>query len=265
MTVCQNCETAFKGKYCSECGQKAGVKRITWRSIFSDLVKKVTFWDKGLLFTTLHVLKHPGKMARDYIAGKRVNYNKPLNYILLVVAASVLVFPKKEFENALSSINDKSRPNSSVMEWVFSNISIIYLMLIPFLAMVSKWFNRKTDVNFPELFVFYCYLMAGSTLVSIPFTVIGNIFHLDAISASPLGIIQYSAWILFFAWGYVQFFGKQRSYWGGIQGAFVLLISYFLYIIIFSILFAIVIVAAKFLLGIELITLPKPNTVSPTQ
>ena len=67
MTICQNCETVVDGKFCSQCGQKANVKRITTRAIFSDFIKKITLWDKGLLYTTARLMKSPGKMARAYL------------------------------------------------------------------------------------------------------------------------------------------------------------------------------------------------------
>ena len=46
------------------------------------------------MYTTVRLLKAPGHMARRYLNGHRVNFTKPLNYILLIVAVSVLVFPK---------------------------------------------------------------------------------------------------------------------------------------------------------------------------
>lgn len=265
MSNCKNCDTVFEGKYCHECGQKANVKRITWRTVFSELIKKFTIWDKGLMYTTVHLLKNPGEMARSYIAGHRVNYSKPLNYLLVVVGASLLVFSRESMQSAMSSIGANQQSNAYT-DWVFSNISLVYLMMIPFLALISRWFNKKADVNYAEHFVFYCYLMAGSTLISLPFTMIGNVMHMNMFSFfSPLGIAQYSSWFLYFAWGYVQFFGKRNRLWGGIQSILVLLISYLLYIIAFTIVFGIVVLVAKLLFDVNLIPIPTPNTVSPTQ
>lgn len=264
MTNCKNCATVFEGKYCYECGQKANVKRITLRSVVSELIKKFTIWDKGLMYTTVDLLKGPGKMAGSYIAGYRVNYTKPLNYLLVVVGASLLVFSKQNMESAMISFGGQKQ-STAYADWVFSNISVIYLTMIPFLALVSRWFNRKADVNYAEHFIFYCYLMAGSTLISMPFTAIGNFLHIDAISMSPLGIVQYSSWFLYLAWGYVQFFRKQNSLWGGIQAILVLLISYVIYVVTFGILFTIVVLVGKMVFGVELIPLPTPNSVSPTQ
>lgn len=259
MTICQNCETAVDGKFCSQCGQKANVKRITTRAIFSDFIKKITLWDKGLLYTTVQLMTSPGKMARAYLKGKRVNFTKPLNYILIIVAISVLIFPKKDFDQAMTGIGQNNRAMTpGYADWLFSNISMIYLMMIPFLAMVSRWFNRKADVNYAEHFIFYCYLMAGCTIVTVPFTIISNILHVNIFSLGPLGILQYAVWFLFFAWGYVQFFNKQRSYWGGIQGVLVLLIAYLLYIIVFSILFGLAVLIAKMLFDIDLVPLSRP-------
>lgn len=259
MTICQNCETAFEGKFCARCGQKANIKRITFRTVFSDLIKKLTLWDKGLMYTTVRLMKSPGKMARSYLNGHRVNFTKPLNYILIVVAVSVLVFPRNELDQAMAGIGRHNRAlTPGYTDWVFSNITVIYLMMIPFLALVSRWFNRKADVNYAEHFVFYCYLMAGCTIITIPFTIVSNVFHINVLTLNPLGILQYTSWFLFFAWGYVQFFNKQRYYFGGIQGVMVLLIAYILYIFIFSLLFGLAIVLAKLLFQMDLVPLTPP-------
>jgi len=259
MTICQNCENIIDGKFCSQCGQKASIKRITTRAVFSDFIKKITLWDKGLLYTSILLLKGPGHMARAYLSGRRVNFTKPLNYILIIVAISLLLFPKKDFDQAMTGIGQNNRTmGPGYTDWLFSNISLIYLMMIPFLAIVSRWFNKKADVNYAEHFVFYCYLMAGCTIITIPFTVTLNLLGINALSLGPIGMLQFGCWFLFFAWGYVQFFNKQRSYWGGIQGVLVLLIGYILYIFVFSILFGLAILLAKMLFDIELIPLPKP-------
>lgn len=258
MTICQNCETPLDGKFCSQCGQKANVKRITTRAIFSDFIKKITLWDKGLLYTTVQLMKSPGKMARAYLKGKRVNFTKPLNYILIIVAISVLFFPRNDLDEAMSGMNNNLAKSSWYSDWIFSNITVIYVMMIPFLALVSRWFNKKADVNYAEQFVFYCYLMAGCTIVTIPFTVTLNLLHISALTLGPIGILQYMCWFLFFAWGYVQFFNKQRSYWGGIQGVLVLLIAYIIYIFVFGLLLVLAIFIAKVLFEIDLVPLSRP-------
>jgi hypothetical protein len=93
---------------------------------------------------------------------------------------------------------------------------------------------------------------------------IANALHLSTIALSPVTVLEYSAWVLFFAWGYVQFFNKQRSYWGGIQAVLVLLISYVLYILAFSLAFGIGIGIAK-MLGMDVSMFIPVKTASPTQ
>lgn len=259
MTICHNCESVVEGKFCSKCGQKANVKRITTRAVFSDFIKKITLWDKGLLYTTLRLLKGPGLMARAYLSGHRVNFTKPLNYILIIAAISVLVFPKNDLDEAMAGMSNNNRAlTPGYSDWIFSNVTIIYLMMIPFLAIVSRWFNKKADINYAEHFVFYCYLMAGCTIVTIPFTITLNLLHISALTIGPIGIFQYACWFLFFAWGYVQFFNKQRSYWGGIQGVLVLLIAYVIYIFMFGLVLGLAMFIAKKMFDIDLTPLSRP-------
>lgn len=262
MINCENCSNVFEGKFCSQCGQKATVKRITLKSVFAELIKKITIWDKGLMYTTVQLLKGPGKMARAYIGGQRVNFTKPLTYILLTVTLSMYFFPKKDFDQVVSAGAQKQAAVLQSTDWIFSNMGIIYLLLLPFLAWVSRWFNRKSQFNFAEQFVFYAYLMAGCTLVIIPFTCVLNILEMNTVDVSPLTILEYCCWLLFFAWGYVQFYNKQRSYWGGVQGILVLLLSYIIYIFSMGLIWAIAIIIDR-VFHLNLITLP--NTALPTQ
>ena len=157
MIHCENCSNSFEGKFCNQCGQKATVKRITLKSVFAELIKKITIWDKGLMYA--------------YIQGRRVNFTKPLTYILLTVTASMYFFPKKDFEQVMNAGAKKQATVFQSADWLFSNMGIIYLFLLPFLAWVSRWFNRKSRFNFAEQFVFYAYLMAGCRIVIIPFCV----------------------------------------------------------------------------------------------
>ena len=262
MIHCENCSNSFEGKFCNQCGQKATVKRITLKSVFAELIKKITIWDKGLMYTTVQLMTGPGRMAYAYIQGRRVNFTKPLTYILLTVTASMYFFPKKDFEQVMNAGAKKQATVFQSADWLFSNMGIIYLFLLPFLAWVSRWFNRKSRFNFAEQFVFYAYLMAGCTIVIIPFTCVLNIMDVNTIGVNPLTILEYICWLLFFAWGYVQFYGKQKSYWGGIQGLLVLFISYILYIFAFGLIFTIAIIIDR-IFHLNLFTLP--NTALPTQ
>lgn len=85
---CENCGTPLQGHYCHECGQS--VHSPTRH--FGHAVEEVfeSFWHlDGRVFRTMRDLMVPGRVARNYLAGKRVRYIAPLR---LFVILSLLTF-----------------------------------------------------------------------------------------------------------------------------------------------------------------------------
>ncbi|HNM24106.1 MAG TPA: DUF3667 domain-containing protein [Saprospiraceae bacterium] len=233
MTTCKNCGAAFEGKYCPECGQKASTRRIVTRDLFTDLVKKLIPWDKGFLFTLRRLLSSPGKMVRSYLDGHRVAYSKPLSFLFLVTAVVLLAFDQDLFVRSMEANSGQNiQGNQQVMHlanWVFSHMSLVMLGLIPFLALCSKLFFRRESVNYAEHLVFNVYLMAGCMLLSIPLLIWVDLFGM--IKPNPLvsfaGALPY---LVFFSWGYAQFFTSGRPWLRVLKSLLVYGIGYLLYI-----------------------------------
>ena len=75
--ICLNCRTSLIGPHCHQCGQQAHVHR-TLSAFFHDLAHGV-FHFEGRIWRTLPMLvTHPGRLTRDYIAGRRATYVSPI-------------------------------------------------------------------------------------------------------------------------------------------------------------------------------------------
>ena len=70
--VCKNCDQHFEGHYCNNCGQSASVKRINVFNVGSIFLHGFFHIDKGFFYTIKELSIHPGKMLREYVAGKRI-------------------------------------------------------------------------------------------------------------------------------------------------------------------------------------------------
>lgn len=82
--ACLNCGTALIGSHCHQCGQVAHVHR-TLGAFVHDLLHGV-FHFEGTIWRTLPLLViNPGKLTREYIAGKRASYVSPLALFLFCV------------------------------------------------------------------------------------------------------------------------------------------------------------------------------------
>jgi hypothetical protein len=91
-TNCLNCEYEIlpQHNYCPHCGQKTSLNHLSFHDITHDALHYATHADKSIFKLLKNLLTKPGIVAREYIAGKRQKYFKPLNFFLIV--AGIVVF-----------------------------------------------------------------------------------------------------------------------------------------------------------------------------
>ena len=90
-SACLNCGTALVGSHCHQCGQAAHVHR-SLGAFFHDLLHGV-FHFEGKIWRTLPLLAwRPGRLTREYIAGRRASYVSPIALFLFVVFLTFAVF-----------------------------------------------------------------------------------------------------------------------------------------------------------------------------
>lgn len=82
--VCANCETRLIGAYCHACGQK-GHLHNRLRDLLHEAAEGIAHFD-GRLWRTLPLLAfNPGRLSREWRAGRRVRYVAPLHLFLFAV------------------------------------------------------------------------------------------------------------------------------------------------------------------------------------
>ena len=85
---CENCDTPLQGHYCHACGQSVHNPMRHFGHAVEEFFE--AFWHlDGRVFRTLRDLMAPGRVAINYLAGKRVRYIAPLR---LFVILSLLTF-----------------------------------------------------------------------------------------------------------------------------------------------------------------------------
>ncbi len=88
-SVCLNCGTTLSDLYCSHCAQPARIAIPTVGKFLGELADKLLSIQGKLPLTLWTLLRHPGQVTCDYLAGRRERYLKPLN---LYVAVSLTFF-----------------------------------------------------------------------------------------------------------------------------------------------------------------------------
>lgn len=88
--ACENCDTALHGHYCHRCGQSAHnpLKHV------GHAIEEVfeSFWHlDGRIFRTLRDLWIPGRIALNYLQGRRVGYVQPLRLFVILTLFTFFV------------------------------------------------------------------------------------------------------------------------------------------------------------------------------
>ncbi len=86
---CLNCGTALTGAYCASCGQRSGKLHLSLRELAHELVAEHFGLDGKIARTIVTLVRHPGHLTTEFLAGRRVRYVPPLR---LYLSLSVIYF-----------------------------------------------------------------------------------------------------------------------------------------------------------------------------
>ncbi len=79
---CANCGTPAGDAFCPHCGQEQHDLHRSVRSLFAEVLDSLAGWD-GKIPTTLWLLvRHPGRLTTEFLAGRRARYLRPLRLYL---------------------------------------------------------------------------------------------------------------------------------------------------------------------------------------
>lgn len=167
---CQNCNELIVANFCSNCGQKK-YKRIDKKYILDELQYTLLHTNKGLFYSIKKILKNPGKTAREYINGNRVNHYKPILLVFLLSGISAFISYKVlGFAEITNQLNMEKYGNVELMKDIMSFLSnynaIFMLLLVPFFAITTKLAFWKWEQNYYEHVVMNCYILSTYTLCS---------------------------------------------------------------------------------------------------
>jgi hypothetical protein len=88
-TACQNCGTPLAGPYCASCGQRHEPHIHSVPHFVAEAAETLTHADSRLWRTVGYLLARPGRLTREFLAGRRARYLPPFR---LYVVVSLLYF-----------------------------------------------------------------------------------------------------------------------------------------------------------------------------
>ncbi|CCH52295.1 hypothetical protein BN8_01284 [Fibrisoma limi BUZ 3] len=181
VVACQNCDHEYTGRYCSQCGQRADTHRINWHYIWHEIPHSVWHVDHGIAYTLRQLTVRPGHTIREFLEGKRVNHYRPL--ALLLMLSAVLLFVQHglgvSYMKASQAMLDSKQASADaqafqnqLFEWMDHNQTLVYILMIPFLAFGNWFMFRRQRYNYPEMMVVQTFVTNFTMLMSLAIVVL---------------------------------------------------------------------------------------------
>jgi len=90
--LCLNCGTDLQGPFCSLCGQKDQNRRLPLKALLHDVMHDLWHLDHKVLESLWLLVRHPGLLAQEYLAGRRVRHMPPFRLYVLTSFALFMAF-----------------------------------------------------------------------------------------------------------------------------------------------------------------------------
>ncbi|WP_194850180.1 DUF3667 domain-containing protein [Nonlabens antarcticus] len=110
---CLNCGTTLEiaDKYCHQCGQINTKKKLALSDFFLEFLSSFISYDGRIWRTITGILFYPGKITKEYCAGRRIHYANPFRFFLTVSIVFFLIIQlmatwNDSFTNLVIDVND---------------------------------------------------------------------------------------------------------------------------------------------------------------
>lgn len=212
--ICKNCEHAFEGGFCNNCGQNSKVERINVKNFLNELTESVFQVNKGFFYTFKELFIRPGDSIREFINGKRKKHFKPIAYALvfstLYFLLSQVIGENTWMYEFISGSSDVTNNSAKGMEmppiivWFSKNFAYATLVLLPIFSLASFIVFFRAGLNYLEHIVLNSYI-TGQQAIFYSFLLLIDVSVKDA---HYLEIIPFVVSVLYALWVFSKFFTK---------------------------------------------------------
>lgn len=226
MQTCKNCENQFTGNFCNNCGQSARTYDINFKHVVQEMQHNVFHMDRGFFYTIKELSRRPGVAISEYITGKRVDYFKPIPYVLLLSTVYVLLTHAIDRSTSLESFFSGALDGAStrksevdelplgfflgIVNWLKNNYGYTMLLSIPITSLGSYLAFRKSGCNYFQHITLNAYI-TGQTIVFYILLVPFSYFFTSDVAEGILAVVRMVIGVLFTFWVYFQFFNVYRT------------------------------------------------------
>ena len=167
---CISCNFEHNEKYCPNCGEKSGTKKITFTSIIEDAFSSITNMDKGFLFNIKTLILNPQKITIDYVLGKRKGILNPVSFLIFSITIYLIVItffkiPKEIIEESNFTKSELHKASNDVGFFIRANLKYFWILSIIPLGLSLKLIFKK--YNYLEHLAISSFIIGQATLIGI--------------------------------------------------------------------------------------------------
>jgi hypothetical protein len=228
--ACPACGACLATAFCGSCGQEAR-ERLTTGLVVRNVASTVLGLNRGLLHTFLSLIRNPGRVVGDYVAGATVSYTNPASYLLLCASITALLFTSSGgIEDFIRGFNEASArapvPTAAdAMRRIAAHASIIVALVVPVTALFSWAVFYRSARNYAEHLVFNAFVLAQAALMVTALDVLSRaVVRPDSTAGEAVGLVIGVIGAGYYAWAACHFF-QQRVAGGLLRAGVVLLLS----------------------------------------
>lgn len=179
--TCPNCGSAASAAFCPGCGQDNRRGRLHARDLLGEAWQHLTALDTVLVRTLLGLVRRPGRLAAEYVAGRRTRYVSPLRFFLGATALFLLAHRLSGLSLdaglgmgfRIEGTGDPVERIASARAFIGSHLDMVVVLALPLIALFQRWIFRRSDRNYAETMVFLLYLQGQLFLYGIVLLALG--------------------------------------------------------------------------------------------
>lgn len=139
MAQCKNCQTPFEGTFCPNCGQKDVDLARPLGKLVGEVLREALDVDGRVWRTVRTMIRHPGTVTREYLAGRRRLYTPPFRlYLVISVSFFVLVAWLASRGVLLDPGQTLEADAASQAQFMSDDLPRLMFVLLPMFALLIK-------------------------------------------------------------------------------------------------------------------------------
>ncbi len=173
---CRNCGETLHGSFCAACGQKHIPDRLNTKDLLVSAFLAIFDLESKIWRTVRDLVRSPGRVALDYIGGKRFSYVNPLKYFLTVLAIYLgmlaLTFGLDYLADQMVQVEGEDpaqvvEVGDALKSIIRNHMNLMIVLTVPIFAFLLRWQFWRSGRNYAETLSFVGFIAGQAYLYRI--------------------------------------------------------------------------------------------------